>query len=299
MSRVLKREAARRDLIQQWVWYAENARSPKRSQRLQHLARPHHPRILALEIRQTHGMHLGRRPPSPVPIPTSEREARVLHYERLEPQIPRHPHRGLHRIIGDHPGHHQRLHPARPQPRFQIRADERAVGLLANHRFPRLRHRLRLELVPLLPRSIMRLRLPGIVPHMVDRPSARPPRARERGDISFRPRIVALAPTGVVDRPLHIDHYQRRRWGKPDEQPAVHSAVPPGGCRKAPCRPAQDQPPPPRPPRPPRRAGCLVGSSPVNVSVTSAVCRWASTLRSALVAPKPSNSPSSLIRFRK
>ena len=25
MARVLKREAARRDLIQQWVWYAENA----------------------------------------------------------------------------------------------------------------------------------------------------------------------------------------------------------------------------------------------------------------------------------
>jgi toxin ParE1/3/4 len=25
VSRVLKREAARRDLIQQWVWYAENA----------------------------------------------------------------------------------------------------------------------------------------------------------------------------------------------------------------------------------------------------------------------------------
>jgi toxin ParE1/3/4 len=25
MARVLKREAARRDLVQQWVWYAENA----------------------------------------------------------------------------------------------------------------------------------------------------------------------------------------------------------------------------------------------------------------------------------
>ena len=25
MARVLKREAAKRDLIQQWVWYAENA----------------------------------------------------------------------------------------------------------------------------------------------------------------------------------------------------------------------------------------------------------------------------------
>src|ERR1035438_5514823 len=59
------------------------------------------------------------------------------------------------------------------------------------------------------------------------------------------------------------------------------------------------QAPPPRPPRPPRRAGCFVGSSPVNVSVTSAVRFFSSTFKSALVAPSPSKSASSVMRLRK
>jgi len=231
-------------------------------ERGEHLGRPHYRTVFAVEIRQAHGVDFACRAPLAVPILAPERECGIFHKERFEAQIPGHPHRGLHRIIGDHARDHQCCQTTRAQPLLQIGADKGAVGLLGDHRLSLQRESFRFEFISGLPRAIGGLKLLRIVTDVIDRLPGRPPRRQQGRDFGLGAGIVAHAPTRIVDRLLQVDQ---------DQGGAVQCHRPPPGF-----------------------GNFLAASPPENVIVTSAVCAWAFTFMSALVAPRPSKRPSSL-----
>jgi hypothetical protein len=80
--------------------------------------------------------------------------------------------------------------------------DESAIRFLGDHGLPGGRLRLRFEGVQGLARTIMRVRLLGIVPNVVDRPAGSPPGFEQRRHIPLGLGIIAIAPARMVDGPL-------------------------------------------------------------------------------------------------
>src|SRR5689334_11558445 len=144
----------------------------------------------------------------PVPVGAPEREDRVLDQERIETEIAGHANGGFDRVVRDHSGDVERRLPSGPEPGFEIRPDEGTIGLFGDDGLAIARCRLGLEIVPGLAGSIVRRRLAGIVAHMINGPPARSPGGQQRSDVLLRLRIVAFAPTRMIDSPLYIDHDQ-------------------------------------------------------------------------------------------
>ncbi len=122
--------------------------------RRQHLHRPHHRTIFVVQVRQTHRMDLVGAPELAVPIPLGEREAAVLHQNRIEPQISGHSNRRLHGVIRNYPRNDEHILLPGPQPHLQGGADECTICLLRDDAFARRWPALRLELISRLARAI-------------------------------------------------------------------------------------------------------------------------------------------------
>jgi hypothetical protein len=151
---------------------------------------------LAIEIHGTYCVNLRRRPQSTRPIFSVKGEAGVFYEEGFEPEVSSHAHRGF---------HDESVPPRGPELNLEVCADESAIRPLGDHvAGPRLD--LRFEIVARLAGALLGSRFGRVMTNVIDGAPGGPPRIEQGSDISFRIRIVAIAPTRVIDRLLKIDH---------------------------------------------------------------------------------------------
>ena len=199
---------------------------------------------------------------------------RVIHHERLEPEVACHPRRSFHRIVGNHAREDQSSTPAPARSRDSRSVPMKALLVrLATTEFLGCGIASPAEFVPGLPRGDSGIAAPW---NRAARDRWRRPLAEQAASSA----AIFHSACGLLRSP-------QLGWSMACCTSITSSAAALEGSIQR------------SPPRPPRRPGFFVGSSAVNVSVTSAVCFCASTFRSALVAPRPSKSASSLIRLRK
>ncbi len=142
----------------------------------------------------------------PVESVAVERECGVGNQIRVEAKVSRNADRSLNRIVCDYPRYHQRRVAAFPQDPFEVRAGERAAGVLGYDELTRKRDRALLEIAPGLTRAVGRVRYARIMPHVNDGPSGLTPRREEARNIRLRLRIVPPSPTWMIDRLLDVNH---------------------------------------------------------------------------------------------
>lgn len=150
-------------------------------------------------------MHLVGATQHAMPVAPPERETRIFRQRHPKTQRRGMPHRRLHRIVGDHAGHHQIQMPSRAQQALQLRACKRAACVFGDRNFPAPRLEAGLEGVARLARTIGGLGLYRIALDVIDRTFGVAPGRQCRG-LGFRmiTRTVA-SPGRVVDRLLHVD----------------------------------------------------------------------------------------------
>jgi hypothetical protein len=170
---------------------------------VENLRWPRYRAVLAIEIRQTHCVNFRRRPQSTLPISTVKSEAGVFCEEGFEPEVSSHPHRGFDGVVGDYHGDDEsvlrnstsRFVPMKaPFTRLAITVSS-ASGSTSGF-----------EIVARLAGAIVGCHFGRVVTNVIDGAPGGPPRIEQGGDISLRIRVVALAPTWVIDSFLKIDH---------------------------------------------------------------------------------------------
>jgi hypothetical protein len=96
----------------------------------------------------------------------------------------------------------------RAEPRFQIGANESAIGLFDDHGFFAGGRRFGLETAARLVGAVVGPGICGVVANMHHRPSLRTPVRQQSHNLLFGIGIVTRPPIGMIDRLLQINQQQ-------------------------------------------------------------------------------------------
>ena len=173
-------------------------------------------RKLLREIAERGGVNISGGSHLPVETQAIKGRRRILHDEVDKAEIAGHPGRRRHAVVRRQPYKDQAIDALRSQVLLEGSSDEAAVDLLEVDRLAGKGQRFRLGLVPRRAAKEMSRGGAGRVMNMADRPMTTAPDGEEPGDVGFRLRVVARAPSRIEETLLNVDDKQsgvRRQHG--------------------------------------------------------------------------------------
>jgi hypothetical protein len=145
---------------------------------------------------------------TPIGVVTIERVGRIQREKGAISEVAGHPCGRLAAVVGRDSGNNHAADPGRLEPAVEVRLtvegrvdvlDDQQVGIAVDDV---------LELVAHGARTQRGSRLEGVVAHEDDRPAARTPVPKKPDDVLLAGRVVALTPTRILKRTLHVDQQQ-------------------------------------------------------------------------------------------